>query len=148
MLIDEPRLDPRRARTFDVDRIDIARKSGLVGTDSEPLIHEYDTTHGAPQAIRAADVFEPATPIKLRERRSPNWSLAMIIVLTAARLILAATGVPRTRVRLFRQQPRSRPAPGARIYRVNPGGPGPDREPQAPDREGGSRTRLSRPWAQ
>ena len=53
----------------------------VVGTDSEPLIHEYDTTHGAPQAIRAADVFEPATPIKLRERRSPNWSLAMIIVL-------------------------------------------------------------------
>ena len=53
----------------------------VVGIDSEPLIHEYDTTHGAPQAIRAADVFEPATPIKLRERRSPNWSLAMIIVL-------------------------------------------------------------------
>jgi cytoskeletal protein RodZ len=53
----------------------------VVGADSEPLIHEYDTTHGAPQAIRAADVFGPATPIKLKERRSPNWSLAMIIVL-------------------------------------------------------------------
>ena len=53
----------------------------VVGIDSEPLIHEYDATHGAPQAIRAADVFEPATPIKLKERRSPNWSLAMIIVL-------------------------------------------------------------------
>ena len=53
----------------------------VVGIDSEPLIHEYDTTHGAPQAIRAADVFEPSTPIKLKERRSPNWSLAMIIVL-------------------------------------------------------------------
>ena len=53
----------------------------VVGADSEPLIHEYDTTHGAPQAIRAADVFELATPIKLKERRSPNWSLAMIIVL-------------------------------------------------------------------
>jgi len=53
----------------------------VVGTDSEPLIHEYDTTHGAPQAIRAADVFEPATPIKLKERRGPNWTLAMIIVL-------------------------------------------------------------------
>ena len=53
----------------------------VVGIDSEPLIHEYDTTHGAPQAIRAADVFEPATPIKLKERRRPNWSVAMIIVL-------------------------------------------------------------------
>jgi len=53
----------------------------VVGVDPEPLIHEYDTTHGAPQAIRAADVFEPATPIKLKERRGPNWTLAMIIVL-------------------------------------------------------------------
>ena len=53
----------------------------VVGVDSEPLIHEYDTTHGAPEAIRAADVFEPATPIKLRERRGPNWTLVMIIVL-------------------------------------------------------------------
>jgi cytoskeletal protein RodZ len=52
-----------------------------VGIDPEELIHEYDATHGAPQAIRAADVFEPATPIKLRERRSPNWSLAMIVVI-------------------------------------------------------------------
>jgi cytoskeletal protein RodZ len=53
----------------------------VVGADSEPLIHEYDTTHGAPQAIRAADVFEPATPIKLKERRGPNWTVAMVIVL-------------------------------------------------------------------
>ena len=52
-----------------------------VGTEPEELIHEYDATHGAPQAIRAADVFEPATPIKLRERRSPNWSVAMIVVI-------------------------------------------------------------------
>ena len=52
-----------------------------VGIDAEDLVHEYDATHGSPQAIRAADVFEPATPIKLKERRSPNWSIAMIIVL-------------------------------------------------------------------
>ena len=53
----------------------------VVGVDPEELIREYDATHGAPEAIRAADVFEPATPIKLKERRSPNWSVAMIIVL-------------------------------------------------------------------
>ena len=53
----------------------------VVGIDSEELIREYDATHGAPEAIRAADVFEPATPIKLKERRSPNWSLAMVVVL-------------------------------------------------------------------
>jgi cytoskeletal protein RodZ len=52
-----------------------------VGMDPEELIREYDATHGAPEAIRAADVFGPATPIRLRERRSPNWSVAMIIVL-------------------------------------------------------------------
>jgi cytoskeletal protein RodZ len=52
-----------------------------VGADDEELIREYDAQHGAPQAIRAADVFEPATPIKLKERRRPNWSLAMVLVL-------------------------------------------------------------------
>ena len=52
-----------------------------VGVDDEELIREYDAQHGAPQAIRAADVFEPATPIKIKERRRPNWSLAMILVL-------------------------------------------------------------------
>jgi cytoskeletal protein RodZ len=52
-----------------------------VGMDDEELIREYDAQHGAPQAIRAADVFEPATPIKIKERRRPNWSLAMILVL-------------------------------------------------------------------
>ena len=52
-----------------------------VGADDEELIREYDAQHGAPQAIRAADVFEPATPIKIRERRRPNWALAMVLVL-------------------------------------------------------------------
>ena len=46
-----------------------------VGADPEALIREYDETQGAPRAISAADVFEPATPIKIRERRGPNWSL-------------------------------------------------------------------------
>jgi cytoskeletal protein RodZ len=52
-----------------------------VGADDGELIREYDAVHGAPQAIRAADVFEPATPIRLKERRSPNWTLAMVLVL-------------------------------------------------------------------
>src|SRR6266478_501970 len=37
MLIDKPRLDSRRARTFDVDRIDVAGKFHFVGTDAESL---------------------------------------------------------------------------------------------------------------
>jgi cytoskeletal protein RodZ len=52
-----------------------------VGADPEPLIREYDQTLGAPRAISAADVFEPATPIKIRERRRPNWSAAMAVAL-------------------------------------------------------------------
>jgi cytoskeletal protein RodZ len=52
-----------------------------VGADPEPLVREYDQTNGAPQVITAADVFEPATPIKIRERRRPNWSAAMVLAL-------------------------------------------------------------------
>ena len=62
-----------------------------VGADDEELIREYDAVHGAPQAIRAADVFEPATPIKIKERRRPNWSLAMILVLA----VIAGYGIYR-----------------------------------------------------
>ena len=58
----------------------IARAEGL---EPEPLIREYDATQGAPEGIRAADVFEPSTPIKLKERRRPNWSLAMLVALAA-----------------------------------------------------------------
>jgi cytoskeletal protein RodZ len=57
--------------------------AAVVGTDPEPLIREYDEVHGAPGAIRAADVFEPATPIRIKERRSLNWSVAMILALLA-----------------------------------------------------------------
>jgi cytoskeletal protein RodZ len=62
-----------------------------VGADGEELIREYDAVHGAPQAIRAADVFEPATPIKIKERRRPNWSLAMVLVLA----VIAGYGIYR-----------------------------------------------------
>jgi cytoskeletal protein RodZ len=53
-----------------------------VGIDPEPLIKEYDDTHGgAPHAIPAAQALEPAIPVRFRERRSPNWSAAMAIAL-------------------------------------------------------------------
>lgn len=52
-----------------------------VGLDPDPLIAEYDQMHGAPHAIRAAEVFEPSTPIRLKERRRLNWSLAMLFAL-------------------------------------------------------------------
>jgi cytoskeletal protein RodZ len=53
----------------------------VVGLDPEELVREYDAVHGAPHAITAADVFEPSTPIKLRERRRANWSVVLVVVL-------------------------------------------------------------------
>jgi cytoskeletal protein RodZ len=52
-----------------------------VGADPDALVREYDQEQGAPRPISARDVFEPATPIKIRERRGPNWSLAMVLAL-------------------------------------------------------------------
>ena len=54
-----------------------------IGLPAEPLIREYDAEHGPPGAMRAADVFEPSTPIKIRERRSPSLSLIVAVVLLA-----------------------------------------------------------------
>jgi len=55
--------------------------AGAVGVNPAPLIAEYDATMGAPEAISAADVFQPVTPVKLKERRRPNWTAAMAVVL-------------------------------------------------------------------
>ena len=57
--------------------------AAVVGTDPVPLISAYDAEHGPPGMIRAADVFEPSTPIKIRERRSPSLSLIVAVVLLA-----------------------------------------------------------------
>jgi transcriptional regulator with XRE-family HTH domain len=50
-----------------------------VGLDPEDLIREYDATQAPPQAITAADVFQPFTPVKLKERRRPNWSVVLAV---------------------------------------------------------------------
>jgi hypothetical protein len=54
-----------------------------IGLDPEPLIREYDAEHGPLGTMRASQVFEPSTPIKLRERRSPSLSLIVVVVLLA-----------------------------------------------------------------
>lgn len=60
--------------------------AGVVGVDPVPLIREYDTEHGAPGAMRAAQIFEPATPIKIREPGSLHLGRVL------AALVLAALG--------------------------------------------------------
>ena len=57
--------------------------AGVVGTDPVPLITEYDADHGPLGPLRAADVFEPSRPIKIRERRSPSLTMIVILVLLA-----------------------------------------------------------------
>src|SRR5260370_11078909 len=63
--------------------------AGAVGVNPGPLIDEYDSTMGAPEAISAADVFQPVTPVKLKERRRPNWTAAMAIALVVIAGIFA-----------------------------------------------------------
>jgi cytoskeletal protein RodZ len=57
--------------------------AGAVGTDPAPLISEYDADHGPVSPLRAADVFGPSKPIKIRERRSPSLLMIVILVLLA-----------------------------------------------------------------
>ena len=54
-----------------------------VGTDSAPLISEYDADHGPLHPLRAAEVFEHSKPIKIRERRSPSLAMIVVVVLLA-----------------------------------------------------------------
>ena len=60
--------------------------AAVVGTDPVPLVREYDQEHGAPGGMRAAQIFEPATPIKIREPR--NLHLGRVLAV----LVLAAVG--------------------------------------------------------
>jgi cytoskeletal protein RodZ len=54
-----------------------------VGLDPEELIREYDTTQALPRQITAADVFQPFTPVRLKERRRPNWSVVLAVGVVA-----------------------------------------------------------------
>ena len=57
--------------------------SRVIGIDPEPLVAEFDATHGgAPQPVSAVSAFEPERPVReFRDRRPPNWSAAMALAL-------------------------------------------------------------------
>lgn len=60
-----------------------------VDVDPAPLIQQYDDSHGgAPRPTSVAEAFEPETPIKIGERRRPNWAAAMAVAL----IIVVAIG--------------------------------------------------------
>jgi transcriptional regulator with XRE-family HTH domain len=54
----------------------------VVGVDPVPLIREYDEEH--PQgSMRASQIFEPATPIKIREPRNLHLGRVLAVALLA-----------------------------------------------------------------
>jgi transcriptional regulator with XRE-family HTH domain len=57
--------------------------AGVVGTDPVPLVREYDAEHGPPGKMRAAQIFEPATPIKIREPRNLHLGRVLAVALIA-----------------------------------------------------------------
>jgi cytoskeletal protein RodZ len=94
--------------------------ASVVGVDPVPLIREYDAEHGPPGSMSAADVFEPATPIRIREpRRSFGLGKVMIVVLLAvigvAAYHLASTGGSQSKatpaVTLHSATPKPKPKP-------------------------------------
>lgn len=58
--------------------------ASVVGIDPVPLIREYDEEHGPPAAMRASEVFEPATPIKIREPHRFGFGKVAAVLLLAA----------------------------------------------------------------
>ena len=55
----------------------------VVGVDPVPLISEYDEEHGPPGGMRASQIFEPATPIKIREPRNLHLGRVLAVALLA-----------------------------------------------------------------
>ena len=54
-----------------------------VGVDGEPLVGEYDSSHGTSQASPEAGLPGPSAPPRPRRRRRPNGSVALLVVLAA-----------------------------------------------------------------
>jgi cytoskeletal protein RodZ len=57
--------------------------ASVVGVDPAPLIREDDEEHGPPGRMRAAEIFEPATPIRIREPRPFGLGKILVVLLLA-----------------------------------------------------------------
>jgi cytoskeletal protein RodZ len=55
----------------------------VVGVDPVPLVREYDEEHGPPGKMRASQIFEPSTPIKIREPRNLHLGRVLAVALLA-----------------------------------------------------------------
>jgi cytoskeletal protein RodZ len=54
----------------------------VVGIDPVPLIREYDEEH-PPGSMRASQIFEPATPIRIRDPRNLHLGRVLVVALLA-----------------------------------------------------------------
>jgi len=59
-----------------------------VGADPGPLIAEYDAAH-RPRRVTAADLFQPVTPVKIREPGRVNWAAVLALALAATLGVVA-----------------------------------------------------------
>ncbi|MGH3250231.1 MAG: helix-turn-helix domain-containing protein [Trebonia sp.] len=55
----------------------------VVGVDPVPLVREYDEEHGPPGKMRASQIFEPSTPIKIRDPRNLHLGRVLAVALLA-----------------------------------------------------------------
>jgi cytoskeletal protein RodZ len=60
-----------------------------VGLDPEEMVRAYDASEAPPPPITAADVFQPVKPVRLKERRRPNWTLVLLAGLVIVAGIVA-----------------------------------------------------------
>jgi cytoskeletal protein RodZ len=49
-----------------------------VGLDPDEMVRVYDASEAPPPPITAADVFQPVKPVRLKERRRPNWTVVLL----------------------------------------------------------------------
>jgi cytoskeletal protein RodZ len=92
----------------------------VVGVDPEPLIREFDDAHGGAPGPVTAFAFEPERPVRIRERRAPNWSAAMalaLVLVVGYGLVQIFTGAESPQ----RAQPVARPSTGATKQAPQPG---------------------------
>ena len=54
-----------------------------VGEDPGPLIDEYDSTWRSAQEVTAAEAFQPAMPLRKRERRRVRWTGVLAVLVLA-----------------------------------------------------------------
>jgi cytoskeletal protein RodZ len=98
--------------------------AAVVGADPVPLIREYDHEHGPPGGIRAAEIFEPATPIKIREPRPFGLGKVLIVVLLAVigfgvyRLVSAGGGSHPSASNIATHSPTASPKASATVQPV------------------------------